>query len=627
MSMYDNENEEYEEVVDDEELDEEDIVDDDDDYEDDEDDAPPLLYSEDEPLEPEGGETVVDDDEDYDEEEDDVDIVDDDEDYEEEEVSEDDFEDAEGEVSEDDFEDTASLESDDSEEEAAEDAVESEEEVEDAEPGARVALTLDGSMKSRKKQAEELPEESTDEPADKKSKSKGKGKSKKKSAPPQSSLNFADKAEIESSEPLMTESYVGSSGVMHDNGVAKVCERSDGEVLMCEYVPIDRILVLKRIRVVIPDQKLKSSIAVNGLIEPIVVAPIKGDYEHFALVDGAKRLNACKELGFEQVPCVFGHAWKCKNLKYLEAVTNMQKGWGGAEHLAFANMCLDDGIRNEGMVESLCDMDEGEAHKAIDLVTDNDPAIVGAVAGGKFYRTEVSLGYKKLEARRKKEYEEGLASGEEGEDLEDFEGEGSFTGEITPFTAEINQDEFGEVNDTLGELNAEFEKGKAIDGFEAHKQKVGERECLDPSIRKAAMERSGGRCLCCRRGGESYVDCLDAHHIVPVYLGGEDSVDNTAILCITCHRMVHLYGTGDLHLDDTLQKNYSELNEAEKLDYPNEQIFLDERVKMRNIAKLGNLIREGAKAQKIKREELKKEHPVGNLGRRMPGKNGVQTEA
>ena len=123
------------------------------------------------------------------------------------------------------------------------------------------------------------------------------------------------------------------------------------------------------------------------------------------------------------------------------------------------------------------------------------------------------------------------------------------------------------------------------------------------------------------------MDCLDAHHIVPVYLGGEDSVDNTAILCITCHRMVHLYGTGDLHLDDTLQKNYSELNEAEKLDYPNEQIFLDERVKMRNIAKLGNLIREGAKAQKIKREELKKEHPVGNLGRRMPGKNGVQTEA
>ena len=58
-----------------------------------------------------------------------------------------------------------------------------------------------------------------------------------------------------------------------------------------------------------------------------------------------------------------------------------------------------------------------------------------------------------------------------------------------------------------------------------------------------------------------------------------------------------------------------------------QQIFLDERVKMRNIAKLGNLIREGAKAQKIKREELKKEHPVGNLGRRMPGKNGVQTEA
>jgi 5-methylcytosine-specific restriction protein A len=488
-------------------------------------------------------------------------------------------------------------------------------------------------MKNRAKKKpideEENGSDNTEETADKKGKGKSKGKSKsKKSAPPQSSLKATEGISIDSTDPLMTESYVGSSGVMHENGIAKVCEKSDEEILSIQYVPIESILVPKRIRVVIPDQKLKNSIAVNGVLEPIIVAPLKDDFEKFALVDGAKRLNACKELGMEVIPCVYGHIWKCKDLGYLEAITNMQTGWGGAEHLAFANKCLDGGIRNEAMVESLCDMDEGDAHKAIDIVTDNDPAIVGATAGGKLYKTEVGLGYKKLEARRKKEYEESLAAGEGEVDEEgEIEGEGAFSGEITPFTAEIDQEEFGTVKDALGELNAEFEKGKSIEGFEAHKQKVGERECLDPSIRKAAMERSGGRCLCCRRGGESYVDCLDAHHIVPVYLGGEDSVDNTAILCITCHRMVHLYGTGDLHLDATLQKKFSELTEAEKLDYPNEQIFLDERVKMRNIAKLGNLIREGAKAQKIKRDELKQAHPVGNLGRRMPGKNGVQTEA
>jgi hypothetical protein len=91
--------------------------------------------------------------------------------------------------------------------------------------------------------------------------------------------------------------------------------------------------------------------------------------------------------------------------------------------------------------------------------------------------------------------------------------------------------------------------------------------------------------------------------------------------------MVHLYGTGDLPLDPALQKDYEDLTDAEKMLYPTEQNFVDARVKMRNIAKLGNIIREGAAAQKIKRDELKKEHPVGNLGRRMPGKNGVQTEA
>lgn len=522
---------------------------------------------------------------------------------------------------------------DDGEVVEGEESVESEEEtVEEGTPGGVVTLSLDGSMKNRVREVveeETIGTEDTEEASGKKGKSKGKGKGKsKKSAPPQSSLKVTDSVSIDATEPLMTESYVGSSGVMHENGVAKVCERSNEEILSLQFIPVDSIVVTKRIRVVIPDQKLKNSIAVNGVIEPIIVAPLKDDFEKFALVDGAKRLNACKELGIETIPCIYGHIWKCKDLGYLEGVCNMQKGWGGAEHLAMANKCLDGGIRNEAMVESLCDMDEGDAHKAIDLVTDNDPAIIGATAGGKFYRTEIGLGYKKLEARRKKEYEEGLANGEgDPEEEGEIDGEGAFSGEITPFTAEINQDEFGEVDDTLGELNAEFEKGKSIEGFEAHKQKVGERECLDPAIRKAAIERSGGRCLCCRRGGESYVDCLDAHHIVPVYLGGEDSVDNTAILCITCHRMVHLYGTGDLHLDATLQKEYSELNDAEKMDYPNEQIFLDERVKMRNIAKLGNLIREGAKVQKIKRDELKQAHPVGNLGRRMPGKNGVQTDA
>jgi len=500
--------------------------------------------------------------------------------------------------------------------------------------GGPVKLSLDGTMKDRRKQrpvAEEpVGEDSADN--DKSGKKKGKGKSagKKKKEPVQSSLTVSDGLEIESVDPVMTDNYVGSSGVMHVNGVAKVCERNDDkEDFTLEYIALGDIKVSRRIRVVIPDAKLKRSIAVNGVLEPIVVAPLRNEEGKYALIDGAKRLNVCKELGFARIPCVYGHTWKCRNLSYLEGISNMQASWGGAERLAFANRCLDDGIRNETMIESLCDMDEGEAHKAIDLVTDNDTKILSATAGGKFYHTEVSMGYKKLEARRKKEYEESL-EGEGAEDDEnvDGEGEGSFDRDITPFTADIDLDSFNEEpEDVLSELHAEIEKGREIEGFEAHQQKVGEREVLDPSIRKAALERSGGKCLCCRRGGESYVDCLDAHHVTPVYLGGKDELNNIAILCITCHRMVHLYGTGDLHLDATLEKDYEDLTDAEYEDYPNEQIFNDERVKMLHISRLGNAIREGARVQKMKREELKKEHPVGNLGRRMPGKNGVQTDA
>ena len=48
---------------------------------------------------------------------------------------------------------------------------------------------------------------------------------------------------------------------------------------------------------------------------------------------------------------------------------------------------------------------------------------------------------------------------------------------------------------------------------------------------------------------------------------------------------------------------------------------------MSRIVRLGTIIREGAAVQKKSREQLRDEHPVGNLGRRMPGVNGVQTEA
>lgn len=60
------------------------------------------------------------------------------------------------------------------------------------------------------------------------------------------------------------------------------------------------------------------------------------------------------------------------------------------------------------------------------------------------------------------------------------------------------------------------------------------------SIANAAGERQWGRCGFC---GESLVDLWDnAHHIVPVHLGGVDSLENCVILCEPCHHHVHQDG-------------------------------------------------------------------------------------
>lgn len=501
----------------------------------------------------------------------------------------------------------------------------------------RVTLSLDDGVMTDRRQVVDEPaevEETTDvvEESEKPTKKSGKKAKKEKPAKvaPKSRLETRDELEIEIPEKSITDTYIGDSEVMQIGLVGKVCNDSALGSLMLENIPVENIVNVKRFRVVIPDKKLKESIAVNGVLEPIVVAPLKDDYSKFALIDGAKRLNACKELDIDTIPCVYGHDWICKDLAYLEAMCNMHTNWSGAEYINFVKKCKAEGIRNELVIESLCSMRPGDAHKALDILEDDDPTILGPLMNGKFDKSELETAQRKLDARRKKDEvaEKDAALG--GEDAEDtvLEGEGGFNGEITPYSADVDMDSFNNVgDDTLGELKDEFARGKDVEGYGVHHQKVGERECLDPAIRKAAIAKANNMCLCCHLGGPSYVDCIDAHHIVPVYLGGEDSVENTAILCISCHRMVHLYGTGDLPLDPALQKDYEDLTDAEKMLYPTEQNFVDARVKMRNIAKLGNIIREGAAAQKIKRDELKKEHPVGNLGRRMPGKNGVQTEA
>ena len=65
------------------------------------------------------------------------------------------------------------------------------------------------------------------------------------------------------------------------------------------------------------------------------------------------------------------------------------------------------------------------------------------------------------------------------------------------------------------------------------------------SLRAAAVKRDG-QCVVC---GMAARPVLAAHHVIPVSLGGSDSLRNLVTLCSNCHRSVHWLASGDRCLE------------------------------------------------------------------------------
>src|SRR5687768_1474976 len=86
---------------------------------------------------------------------------------------------------------------------------------------------------------------------------------------------------------------------------AKVQLAFDTQVVV---VPLDKILPLRSIdfdpkqhRIY---QRILASIRQVGLVEPLMVFPIKGNAGQFTLLDGHLRLHALQELGVEAAKCL-----------------------------------------------------------------------------------------------------------------------------------------------------------------------------------------------------------------------------------------------------------------------------------------------------------------------------------
>ena len=437
------------------------------------------------------------------------------------------------------------------------------------------------------------------------------------------SINDRD-TDIDSVAEVKTNDFIDSTG-----NIVVMSKGDINNTFTIEVLNYKNIAVSHRIRSGRNVEDLVKSIQSTGLLRPLMVAPLitEGQY---VLLDGYRRLLACVRCGITNVPVVVNHRIKTTEIPVLEAMYNLNKPYNIKDMIDYIEYLeKEKGLRDPIVIEYLLALDSGDYSKLKDVLIDNDPDIVDKLLLGQL---SIQQAFKALEKRRSKESrdekdlrkatsvyanadENGISDIEESGEVGES-GEALSEDQLKSIAIDVNSLDSDLDDKSLDEM---VEDSNNIKGFEAHKQKVGEREYIDPVIKKSVLARDNFTCKCCLNGGESYVDILDYHHIVPVFLGGADTPDNGITLCVACHRLVHLWGTGDLYLPK--EKTSVELSEMTEEDKSRYRLEL---ARFKRIVKIGDSIRNGIAKMGMNRQQYKKEHSNVGIGRRKPGVNGVQ---
>lgn len=445
--------------------------------------------------------------------------------------------------------------------------------------------------------------------------------------------------EVEGKRSNDVELIPEDSGFISDTGeIVVMDDDGDTENFKLKYVDIMDIAIPNRIRLTTVVDDLIKSIKSTGLLSPVIVAPTATE-GNYVLLDGYRRLLACAKSGKRNIPCIINNKVNTPEIPILEALYNHNKAYSIEEIRKYIDYLeKQKGIMSGSMIEYLLQMNSGDYTKLKDLLDDGDEEILEKLYGGQL---TIEQAFKKLEMRRKKESQdekdirraEKVYENEQKSGADDIAGSGEEADGISLSDEEIKDLVLDprSLDEGLEDasLNEMLDEGKQIDGYESKKQSVDNRERIDPTIRREVFIRDNYTCQCCKEGGGSYVDVLEAHHIIPVFLNGGlsaevagDTMENIICVCIKCHRQIHLYSTNELVIPKEKSKE-----EIEKLDSEERVLYNNEQMKFKRIVKLGTIIRNGIARKGIKIEQYKKDNPSRSIGRTNPGfRNGVSPE-
>lgn len=373
-----------------------------------------------------------------------------------------------------------------------------------------------------------------------------------------------------------------------------------------ERIPVDSIILPRakkemRAKTVIGLTGLVSTL--SGVVTPIHVMTLEDSDDEYALLDGTRRLYSAIKAGETDINAVI---WDFKDKSLGTSLSNIlglvlnrsqqlknSELWSMLKVLEVVNRCT------PGKIEYLLQMQSGDAMKLKDIMLAEGDGDIQELKE-KFLNDEINIesAYKKLASLRKKENR--LERDEDRElDLRNID---RGTSDNTLHTDKgldeakprLSNDEvldllemgFEDVSDqTLDDLKAKGEALRSDSPDAPHVQEVGKRHPIDPAIKKATLERDGYKCRCCGIGGALYLSILVFHHLVPVFAGGPDTVDNGLTLCSNCHLMLHNYVDG--HLKGDLSEYAPDTQKAFK-----------------EILKYGNVAINAAKKMGLKRADV-----------------------
>ena len=295
---------------------------------------------------------------------------------------------------------------------------------------------------------------------------------------------------------------------------------------------------------------LTQSVKDMGILTPIHVMKVAEedateDYK-YVLIDGLRRMFGAIKNGMTEIcATVWDFEDKEKGMELLLPLSLMlnrqqRRQWSEVWDL-YRILELQSAI-TPGTLEFLLQLEAGDAMRLKDVMLCDYSEVKEALLSGE---KNLDACYKMLQKMRKDEDQLGKDDATGFGDT--VEGAEEVAGDVTEGSEQLtDQDvlELLEMADNLDDdsevSSDDFSDMSTPDSDFVDQQKVGERHPLDPALRQAVLARDDFTCRCCgiRMVGVR-LGLIAAHHILPVHVGGKDTLENLVTLCTNCHISLH----------------------------------------------------------------------------------------